>query len=160
MTKRLFILLFAFTHTISAQTNSHKYYFTATGDTLLFPIFCTGDSTHLNITTFVNKKRILLKSFAVIGYENYSIPENILKTYNLKFKGIQFDNDSTKAHIFVKEKVTKNREIGFSLDAPLKLYEIKVRIDIFYKSKKVLNNFATVKNYDAEKKKDFKAEKF
>jgi hypothetical protein len=160
LTKRVIIFLFAFSQTISAQTNKHKYYFTATGDTVLFPIFCTGDSTHFNIATIKNQKRTILKSFAVKGYDNYSIPENILKTYKLNFKGIQFDNDSTKAHVFVKEKIIKNNKIGFSLDAPMKLFRLKVRIDIFYKGKKVLTNFTTEPDYDANQKKDFKTEKF
>jgi hypothetical protein len=160
LTKKLIIFLLALPQMISAQVNAHKYYFTASGDTVLFPTFCAGDSTHFNISTFKNQKWITLASFAVKGYDSYLIPENILNSYHLKFKGIPLNNDSTKMRVFVKEKIIKNNEIGFSLDAPMKLYEIKVRIDIFYKSKKVLNNFTTMQNYDAYQKKDFKTEKF
>jgi hypothetical protein len=143
-----------------AQTKSHQYYFTLTGDTVLYPYACTNDSTYFFIAAFKNQKRTELSRFAVKGYDNYSIPNKILVDYDLRFKGIRIANDSTKKSIFVKEEITKNIEIGLSNDMTKKLFEIKAQIDIYNKGKKVLNTFTTEQNYDAKLKKDFKRERF
>lgn len=144
----------------NAQNRVDLYYFSSTCDTILFPLYNYNDSTSLLLIKKSNNciKRIM--SLKVKGYDNYTVPDSILKKYKLSIRGFVIKNDNSKTEVYVKEKIKSNQLVGYSNDGIENLYKAKIQYTVFFKKKKILRKFYQTEFYDGLNKRNLKTDKF
>ncbi|MCE3259598.1 MAG: hypothetical protein K0S12_1239 [Bacteroidetes bacterium] len=151
------LLIFLATSAFS-QNRSDSYYFSVTGDTLVYPIFSINDSTYLSVSKNSGGNLIELEQLKVGGYDNYKVPGETLEKYLLTVKGIPVQNENKD--VLITEKTLKNVRIGRSLDFTKSLFRAKLKITGTYKGKTFLKNYKVDQDYDARDKKDFSSETY
>ncbi len=156
---KIAIVLLFISCSLYSQERKDLYYFSITGDTILFPTFSVNDSTTLRICKIVNSKLIEIDKINCYGFYEYSIPNEILKKYGLLKKGTKQINER-KNIVYVKEKVKKNEWVGWSIDGKEYLYYVSIKVISYFNNKKVSKSNKFHGSYYGLNKKELSKESF